>query len=111
LIRRARALAEKGKHQQACQLLSEALAIQDSGNLRGLLGVWYEKAGLLPQAIEQVRQASDLQPDVAWYQDKLGLLYVKQNQIQQACAAFAAALEIKPDYAKSKRHLRRHCQP
>ena len=109
-IKEARELIKGGKYSEARQRLETALRIQDSPGVRSLLSQTCEKTGQYQQAIDHLKKVAALKPDVAWYQDKLGRLYLKVGKTDLACQAFKRALKILPTYPVSRGNLKKHCK-
>ena len=109
-IQVARALIKSGKYAEARGHLETALQIQDSIKLRLLLSRTCEKEGLHQQAIDHLQKVAALRSDVAWYQDKLGRLYLKVGSTGLACQAFKRALRILPTYPVSRGNYRKYCR-
>ena len=109
-IKEARALIKGGRYAAARQHLKTALGIQDSTAVRSLLSQTCEKAGLYQEAIDHLKKVAAQKPDVAWYQDKLGRLYLKVGKTTLACQAFKRALKILPTYPAAKGNFKKHCR-
>jgi hypothetical protein len=107
---KAKKALKKGDLAVAETLVRRALELRETSRARSVMGSIYEKTDRLELAIQQLRKAAELESDVAWFQDKLGRLYVQKGDKQQACQAFRAALKIAPKYGSARRNLKQHCR-
>ena len=108
---RAAAAALRGQQYDTARAhLERALALGDSARVRTRLATVHEEQGRPELAIEQLRRAAELEPDIAWFPDKRGQLYLKLGRTEEACQAFRRALEIKPGYGPARGRLRKHCR-
>jgi hypothetical protein len=100
----------RGRLSDAETLYRRAVQLQDTAKARAQLAVVLERTRRLEQAIEQITRAAALEPDVAWYQDKLGRLQLKAGNRDKACEAFRTAIKARAGYRAAKRNLRKHCR-
>ncbi len=63
-----------------------------------MLGIIAHQSGKLGEAIEHIRRAIAIKPDVALYHANLGEMCRLAGRIDEAIAAGRRALEINPDY-------------
>ena len=69
------------------------------------LGVAFEQAGRIPEAIAQYEQALRIKPDFVEAHNNLGYALVKSGRMPEAIRVFENALRIEPDYAEAHRNL------
>ena len=108
-MRAAKKLIAAEKYEQARPLLVTALELRDGTRARVLLAQTLEKTGKPHEALKHIQKAATTNLDVAWYQDKIGTLYIKLGKTELACKAFRRALQILPKYGRAKTHLRKYC--
>ncbi len=86
-----------GRTAEARTNLQRALVKQDDAGLRELLGVAYEKEGLLEDAEHCWRQALTLDPNNADTLLDLGRLALGRKRFDEAVAMFERSAELSPD--------------
>jgi tetratricopeptide (TPR) repeat protein len=95
-------LAEQKRRQNflgdAEELARQVLAAEpDNTEAVHLLGLIAHQSGRLPEAIEHMRRATVLQPEVALYHANLGEMCRMVGRVDEAIAAGRRALDIDPD--------------
>ncbi len=75
------------------------------GRAATAVGTWYMRHGTDAQAIEWFERALQEYPRNVNAWDKLGLVYVGQNRMNDAARAYARAVEIRPDKIEYRRNL------
>ena len=74
-------------------------------NLHHQLGLAYEGAGMLPQAISQFRQALELCPTFVDIRTKLATTLRDDGQVDAALDELMGVRDAKPDYIAARLHL------
>ena len=109
-IKQARRHLKNKDYDRARLALVGALAIRDSSKLRALLARAFAEDGQPERAVEHMKKAADLEPDVAWFRLKLGRLHLKANDKGEACVAFRRARKIDPTYKPARALVKKHCR-
>lgn len=65
------------------------------------LGIVYYRLGKLPEAVESLNKAIELNPDRAAYHNQLGIVYRQSGQLDKARESYARALEVDPLHLNS----------
>ena len=101
-------LHQSGRAAEA-ERLYRSILIQDSKNLDAnhLLGLLLYQMNRPDQALEHLRRAVDLNPNIAETHNNLGIVYRMQGKYPEAEKLFRRALTIRPDYADARLNLGR----
>ena len=65
------------------------------------LGIVYYRLNKLPEAVESLKKAIEVNPDRAAYFNQLGIVYRQSGQLDKARESYARALQIDPLYSNS----------
>lgn len=65
------------------------------------LGIVYYRLNKLPEAVESLKKAIEINPDRAAYFNQLGIVYRQSGQLDKARESYARALQIDPLYSNS----------
>jgi tetratricopeptide (TPR) repeat protein len=89
---------QKGHHQKALQLISEAIESEPQNHrFHSNLGLVFEALDQMPEAIQSYRQALNLNPDDAHACNNLGNALQKEGQIEEAMWYLRKALQQAPE--------------
>ena len=100
------ALVRSGRALEARPIFSRMLAVHgDSAELNVLLGQAHAQQGDFDAAVQVLRHALELKPDVPEAQGALGVIYLKQGKLPEAEAALRAELAIRPADTVSQYNL------
>ena len=62
------------------------------------LGIVYYRLDKLPEAVEFLRKAIEINPDHAAYHNQLGIVYRQSGQLDKARESYVRAIEVNPQY-------------
>lgn len=99
------ALQQQGKTQEALGAFQQALAINDTAEIRAAYGVALQSAGQLDVAIAEYRKAIAKAPKEADYVYSLGTAYHQKKDFINAESAYKSAIALKPGYAEAEQAL------
>ncbi|GEM_PF-6868017 len=101
-------LLQQDRSQEAVDFLQQSIRqfrrvlINDSeaSNAYHNLGVAYLGIGKLDLAASSIREAIELEPEVAFFQDSLGLVHYRRGDFSRALSTWSFVREIDPDYSR-----------
>ena len=97
---------QKGHHQKAFQLISEAVGSEPQNHrFHNNLGLVFEALNQMPDAIQSYRQALNLNPDYADSCNNLGNALKKEGQIEEAMRYLRKALQLAPEMPEAQFNL------
>jgi Flp pilus assembly protein TadD len=100
------ALVKTGREAEAERLFSHLLRTHgDSAEVNVLLAQAHSQQGDLPAAIDALKRALQLKPDVPEASAALGIIYMRQGRLPEAEAALRAALETQPSDLTAQQNL------
>ena len=105
LYDQAVALQQQGQLQKSLDTFRQALAINDTADIRGAYGVALQQAGQLDGAIGEYKKALAKDPKNAETTYSMGTAYHQKKDLVNAEAAYKSALSIKPGYADAEKAL------
>ncbi len=92
----------RGNYKEAEQkLLSLTRGHPDLSGPFANLGIVYRRLGKLPEAVEFLKKAVEINSDRAAYYNELGIVYRQSGQLDKARESYARALQIDPLYSNS----------
>ena len=93
-------LQEEGELTAAAEQLQEANALKDTADHHYRLGLIYRELQQTDEAIAQLREARERNPQQNNYAEALGYAYLKAKKYSQAAPLFEEVLARDPDYLK-----------
>ncbi len=101
-------LLQQERSQEAIDFLQQSIRqfrrvlINDpeASNAYHNLGVAYLGIGKLDLAASALREAIELEPEIAFFQDSLGLVYYRRGDFSRALSTWSFVREIDPDYSR-----------
>ena len=110
LMTQGRTLMGKKRYKQAIQALEQALYLEDGEDVRRLLAKIHRRTGNVDKAIEHYEYLAQQAPEVAWFPDMIGRLYMQSKDKDAACKAFQKAFEADPTYKPAEKNLKNFCR-
>ncbi len=95
----------KGQIDEGIEALKQSLAIQENADTLSALGTAYDKKGDHATAMDYIKRAIALKPDVSTYHNELGLVYSRQNRMPEAIAEYEEAIRLDPEDTASRSNL------
>lgn len=105
LYDQAVALQQQGQLQKALDTFRQALAINDTADIRAAYGVALQQAGQLDGAIGEYKKALTKNPKDPETTYSLGTAYQQKKDLVNAEAAYKSALSLKPGYTDAEKAL------
>lgn len=93
------AAAQVRHWQNSITLFEYAAIVKDNHLVHYNLGIAYREKGNLPAAIDHLRKAGKMRPDLANVQNNLGVALMERGEWEDAEKAFSRAIQLQPDHA------------
>src|SRR5439155_358785 len=108
-LKKAKELADAGRHQEAIEGYRTYLAKDPTGNpaVYFYLGKSLFETGDDPGATQAFGKAIELKPDMKWAHYFLGNVDIRGERYKEAADAFKKSIEIDPKYAPAHKELAR----
>jgi protein O-GlcNAc transferase len=90
---------QHGQHEQAINLINQAIALAPTATMVSNLGHALQSKGDLDAAIRMFRQAAELEPTNADFHNNLGCALHDRGLLPEAIDSFLTAIEVEPKHA------------
>lgn len=97
--------SQSGRHEEAIELIGQALAVKDSAIFHNNLGMAYKNTGRFAEAEASFRRALALKADDPSAHFNLGCVLGDTERLEDAVIEFKRAIELAPGYAEACHNL------